>query len=49
MQAQSSNQKDKTLANELNVEAFDDAFSNDEGATNFIFQDPNENSPRQTP
>eukprot|EP00347_Sterkiella_histriomuscorum_P003651 403363473 len=44
-----SNQKDKTLANELNVEVFDDVFSNDDANNQFIFNDPNEQSPRYTP
>ena len=45
-----SNHKDKTtLANELNVEVFDDAFSNDDANNQFIFNEYGDLSPRQTP
>ncbi|CDW78775.1 UNKNOWN [Stylonychia lemnae] len=46
---ESSNQKDKTLAHEINVEAFDDAFSNDDANNQFIFNEHGELSPRYTP
>lgn len=45
---ESSRKGKNSLANELNVEVFDEAFSNDDASNDFIFND-GENSPKYTP